>query len=808
MVFKLNETIDSNKISQDKIKGCALTFNIAGIVDKLCARFATLSPKYGSEEAEINSKKDKSEFINEVLKSVESDILKKIYEFGTNNKNCSNKDTVFYKLNELNFTDIYLSFTPQIKYDPITKKDILVMPWSEGFIKSLIDGAKQYNLKVWLRMPLNNNVSRYFLDKITVIGFDDDKKINTTNYDEVTKISKSNIIINPNEFLDTKDSYGVKSLLKHYAQFCLDNKISNYIICNECEALSTLDIKDSWAGPINSIKESYKDLKLGISTTYEELTALLNQYDNNKEGCLLNLLDFAGYNCYPNMSAKGFNTPESEYIAEEPTLEECIDSWRIDMSGKRHLDLINRFADKVKKDLYITECGCQSIADRLVHPGVNDKQGIKDFRPQTIFLNASLNVMLKEKNIAGFFIFDAYGGGYSFLKQKEIEENTQAIGDIKELFENPDSAISATDLKDHYKLQGFYKKNVNIQDTNNKYWLKIGEIQSTEFYNNAHAVGNFEVLSHDDNNNYNKLLFSIHFKTNVLNSYIKDNITVSIQKAIGFNENDIKIACIFNDAYNIPSKTSGSRRVYYIYIKAKSKVDYYYRTHSFAGFKTAIYTVPDSELIKESDIKDLYTIAQEDESKVIGYSSTPLDGKWSCNISNLKYRNFINIKNFSIKAYSNNYDCRLDFIRNYDESDSSKLEVSSSILTISSDKSTQILLQKAGLYYIKCIIKLKLHSFAATGSTEKIGAAKLNIIKENNKKVILSQSISDIYESSINNNILTLTFEDFVYINADNNSKMLLDLVVPNKFKYKFSLNDTYKLLEGSELNVYLLKEY
>lgn len=201
----------------------------------------------------------------------------------------------------------------------------------------------------------------------------------------------------------------VKPQIIGYANICKDYKVDHFIISNESSSLTSIPINEhddnlrsTWKTIINEIKEIYPEVKIGMSMNYNEIA----------KSTILSQLDFVGYNAYIHMSDKGLDA----------SLIECANAWYTDTYRQNHIKVINDIVDKYNIPVYITETGCQPFEGRLFFSGISSVPGIYSKETQAQYLNASINVMLNEENIEGFFIFDVFGGGYSFIGNELAED--------------------------------------------------------------------------------------------------------------------------------------------------------------------------------------------------------------------------------------------------------------------------------------------------------------------------------------------------------------------------------------------------
>ena len=276
------------------------------------------------------------------------------------------------KIKNLGFTHLLFSCPIDI--------DVLADEYYVKVLKGFIDIVKNNGLYLWIRYSANSY-----------------------SYDD------------PEVFLNK-----VKPQMIGYAKICKEYNIDHFVISNESSSLTSIPVNEhddtlrsTWKTIIKEIKEVYPEVKIGMSMNYNEIA----------KSTIISQLDFVGYNAYIHMSDKGLDA----------TLIECANTWYTDTYRQNHIKVINDIVSKYKIPVYITECGCQPYEGRLFFTGTSSGPGIYSKEVQAKFLEASLNVMLNEENIKGFFIFDVFGGGYNFIGNELAEEViTNLFEEVKE----------------------------------------------------------------------------------------------------------------------------------------------------------------------------------------------------------------------------------------------------------------------------------------------------------------------------------------------------------------------------------------
>lgn len=182
-----------------------------------------------------------------------------------------------------------------------------------------------------------------------------------------------------------------KTILLALAKICNDNQIP--ILSIGCEQTQNTDQShlSSWQDIINTIHNSYPNVKLTYSMSVTEYS---NEQLRKNHGQIFRYLDFVGMNVYPEWT--------SEKYSVDMDYKEISKGWYADQAGADFEDWINWFYDAYNKQTIITENGIMPQADSLNQVMSNHNNATPDFNVTKLAMQAMFFVIRHSSHIKGY----------------------------------------------------------------------------------------------------------------------------------------------------------------------------------------------------------------------------------------------------------------------------------------------------------------------------------------------------------------------------------------------------------------------
>lgn len=188
--------------------------------------------------------------------------------------------------------------------------------------------------------------------------------------------------------------------LKAYAQICKDNSIP--VLCISCEQTNQTvnTYLSNWKSIISACKTIYPQLKITVAYTRFEAGRDLYQYGSIET--LLDNVDIVGVNYYPNMLRSETKKYFFGYL-DSQGIQGHNNSTGVFRMDEQIINLKSRY----QKPIYITEIGCSEYKDTLNTTEIVATYigATIDRSDQVIYLDNTLNYLVNNANIDGFFLW-------------------------------------------------------------------------------------------------------------------------------------------------------------------------------------------------------------------------------------------------------------------------------------------------------------------------------------------------------------------------------------------------------------------
>ncbi|MDC2867556.1 glycoside hydrolase family 113 [Bacillus sp. BP-3] len=188
--------------------------------------------------------------------------------------------------------------------------------------------------------------------------------------------------------------------LKDYAQICKDNNIP--VLCITCEQTNQTvnTYLSNWKSIISACKTIYPQLKITVAYTRFEAGRDLYQYGSAET--LLDNMDIVGVNYYPNMLRNEAKKYFFGYL-DSQGMQNHNNNTGVFRMDEQIINLKSRY----QKPIYIMEIGCSEYKDtsntmEIVATYIGTSIDRSD---QAIYLENTLNYLVNNANIDGFFLW-------------------------------------------------------------------------------------------------------------------------------------------------------------------------------------------------------------------------------------------------------------------------------------------------------------------------------------------------------------------------------------------------------------------